>query len=89
MPLTTNPPEGFVAIDPADLVPSPQSMVAEKSETAPFGLASVNVATAPLKATVAMVVIDIGLAVRGASTTFTSNGVCWLEPLASFQLIVA
>ena len=48
-----------------------------------------NVATGPLKATVATALIDTGVAVSGASATFRSNGVCWLVPSLFFQLIVA
>ena len=87
MPLTTKPPVLPAVTVPLELVPSPQVIVAEKSEAVPFGLASVNVATGPVNWVPATAVKLTGLAVSGASATLTSNGVCSLAPSLFFQLI--
>ena len=56
-------------------VPSPQVTVALKSETLPNGLASVNVATGPVKLTPAIALTELAADVSGASTTLMSNRV--------------
>ena len=53
-PVTTKPPPGLADTTPGVAVPSPQVTVALKSETLPNGLASVNVATGPVKLTPAI-----------------------------------
>ena len=73
-PVTTKPPPGFAETTPGVAVPSPQVTVALKSETVPNGLASVNVATAPVKVTPAIALRGLAADVSGASRTFSSKG---------------
>ena len=74
-PVTTKPPLGPAETRPGVAVPSPQVTVALKSETLPNGLASVNVATDPVKLTPAIGLTALPAELRGASTTLMSNGV--------------
>ena len=77
VPLTTNPPLGPAATVPVErAVPSPQLIVAVKSDACASEFASVNVATEPLNCDAATAVKLTPLAVSGASVTLISNGVC-------------
>ena len=74
VPVTLNPPPALVATVPAvAAVPSPQAIVAVKSEACESGLASVNVATVPLKDVAAVALTGVAVAVRRASVTLKSN----------------
>ena len=72
--MTLNPPPVFVATVPAvAAVPSPQEIVAVKSDAFDSGFASVNVATVPLKDVATVALTGVAVAVRAASVTITSN----------------
>ncbi len=79
------PPEPVIV--PADGgVPSPQSIVAEKSLSRPSGLASVNFATVPLNGAPAVAVSPVtAVAVRGASAIVAVVVPC--EPSSVLALI--
>ena len=68
MPATENTPFFSVTV-PVEVVPSPQLIVAVKSPTAAFGLASVNVATVAVTDAPSVALIGIAVAVSAASAT--------------------
>src|SRR5260370_18770833 len=68
VPLTSKPPLAFGVIVPAEVVPSPQSMIAVKSLTCPFGSASVNEATLAVNeaSTLALMLMPVETAIGSA-----------------------
>ena len=84
MAVTTNAPPPPPTL-PAEVVPSPQLTVAEKSAGVASGFASVKFATGPLNGVPTRAAIVRPAALSGASVTFIEN-VALLFPLASLHV---
>jgi hypothetical protein len=82
-PVTAKPVLGLPDTTPGVAVPSPQVIVAMKSESFPNGLASENVATGPVNALPAIAATDAATELSGASRTFSSNGLVKCPSLLS------
>lgn len=76
MPETVNPSERGLIV-PAEDLPSPQSIVAEKSEGTALWLPSVNTASWSVDRFPAIALTDVAAAVSGASWTWTWKGQCY------------